>query len=101
LYYSGHGIFLNGLIYSSNIALNLTNILEDSYSLICLTPLMNCCKSDHNPNGKALGNWKFPNGSVVSSRIKGYNISRKEIYVYLYSTQLLGELLTSLSYYLQ
>ena len=58
------------------MALDLTDIGVDGSSLRCLTPLTQCCRGDDNPNGGALGNWRFPDGSVVPSRISGEDISR-------------------------
>ncbi len=63
---------------STTITTNNTNILinaigEDAYryfvglpSLICHTDLATCCRSgaDNNGNG-GLGQWRYPNGSVI------------------------------------
>ena len=69
------GFFLDGVIYPPNVALDLTDIGVDGDSLRCLTPLIPCCRDSDNPN-KALGSWRFPNGSLVPSRASGNDISR-------------------------
>ena len=58
------------------MALDLTDIREDGDSLRCLTPLIPCCRSSDNPYGGAQGGWRFPDGSIVYSRIGGSEISR-------------------------
>ena len=67
---------MDGVFYPPNVAVNLADIGVDGNSLRCLTPLMPCCRSSDNPNGGALGDWWFPNGSVVYSRNSGADISR-------------------------
>ena len=57
------------------MALDLTDIGVDGNSLRCLTPLMPCCGGDDNPNGGGLGDWRFPDGSVVPSRSSGDDLS--------------------------
>ena len=58
------------------MALDLTDIGVDGDSLRCLTPLIPCCRVSDNPNGRVLGDWWFPDGSVVYSRFSGDDISR-------------------------
>ena len=58
------------------MALDLTDIGVDGDSLRCLTPLIPCCRGSDNPNGGALGDWIFPNGSVVYSKSSSDDISR-------------------------
>ena len=67
---------MDGGIYPPNVALDLTDIGVDGDSLRCLTPLISCCRGSDNPNGGALGNWRFPNRSIVYSRNSGNDISR-------------------------
>ena len=75
-YFLDLGFFLDGIIYPPNVALDLTDIGEDGDSLRCLTPLIPCCRGEDNPNGGAQGGWRFPNGSFVSGRNSGSDISR-------------------------
>jgi len=70
------GFFLNGVLHKPNVALDLTEIGGDVNSLRCLTPHLLCCRGFYNRNGGALGNWRFPNESVVPNRNSGYSISR-------------------------
>ena len=70
------GFFLDGVIYPPNVALDLTDIGVDTNLLRCLTPLIPCCRGSDNPNGGALADWDFPNGSVVASKSTGNDISR-------------------------
>ena len=58
------------------MALDLTDIGVDGNSLRCLTPLIPCCSGFYNPNGGALGGWRFPDESHVPSRSSGNDISR-------------------------
>ena len=67
---------MDGVIYPPNVALDLTDIGADEDSLRFLTPLITCCRSKDNLNVGALGRWRFPNGSLVPSRMNGYDISR-------------------------
>ena len=67
---------MDGVIYPPNVALDLTDIGVDGDSLRCLTPLIPCCRGSDNPEGRALGGWWFPDGSVVSSKSNGDDISR-------------------------
>jgi len=67
---------LKGVIYPPNATLDISDIGEvDGDSLRCLTPLILCCRGSYNPNGGALGDWKFPNESIVNSRSSGDSIS--------------------------
>ena len=70
------GFFLDGVIYPPNVAPDLTDIGVDGDSLRCLTPLIPCCRGSDNPNGGALGGWRFPDGSFVPSRASGNYITR-------------------------
>ena len=56
------------------MALDLTDIGVDGNSLRCLTPLIPCCRGSN--GSRALGGWKFPNESLVSSRNTRASISR-------------------------
>ena len=70
------GFFFSGFIYSPNVALDFMDIGVDGNSLRCLTPLTQCCRGSENPNGGALGHWRFPEGSIVPSRSSGADLSR-------------------------
>ena len=71
----GLKLFLNGELYSSNVALNLTSIGEKQDSLRCVTPFTECCHRRDNSNTKNRGNWKFPNGKTLRNEHKN-NIYR-------------------------
>ena len=59
---------LNSDSYGNNSALVLTDIGEGDSALICLSDSTQCCRGADNPNGGTpLGNWSFPDGSVVRS----------------------------------
>ena len=51
---------MDGVIYSPNVALDLTDIGVDGDSLRCLTPLTSCCRNADIPNSDGtLGDWIF------------------------------------------
>jgi len=70
------GFYLKGTFYPPNVALDLTDIGVDVDSLICVTPLILCCKGVDNPYGGFQGAWKFPDGSEVGHRDYNYGIFR-------------------------
>ena len=66
---------LNSVSYENNSALVLTDIGEGGSALICLSDSTQCCRGSNNPNAPTpLGNWYFPNGSVVRSSNFGGDI---------------------------
>ena len=64
------------MLYSRNVAVDLTEIGASSDALICLTTLMECCRGSDTNGAGALGNWMFPNGYIVSSQNSGASLSR-------------------------
>ena len=64
------------MLYSRNIAVDLTEVGADSNALICLTTLMECCRGSDTNGAGSMGNWMFPDGSLVPSRSRGASISR-------------------------
>ena len=64
---------LNGTFYGNNSVVDLgdigvgTNILGegDSMGLRCLTDSTQCCRGSDNPSTGALGEWYFPDGTLV------------------------------------
>ncbi len=66
------------MAYSNNSIVDLSDIGLDDNSLVCYTDLMTCCRNEDNPNGTAMGNWLFPNGSAAISKgmSNGYMFSR-------------------------
>ena len=65
---------LNSDSYGNNSALVLTDIGEGDNALICLSDSTQCCRGADNPCGDntPLGNWYFPDGSVIrNSEIGG------------------------------
>ena len=44
---------------------NLTDIGEGDNALLCLTNNTQCCRGSDNLNGGGLGEWYFPNGTLV------------------------------------
>ena len=50
--------------------MNLDDIGEGDDALLCITELSACCQQVHtNDTGSALGNWFFPNGTIVPSEV--------------------------------
>ena len=57
---------LNGTTYQNNSNVTLENIGDGDDALLCMTNYANCCRSPYiGDTGKAMGNWYFPNGSMV------------------------------------
>ena len=59
-------ISLRGKFYGNDSNIVITDIGEgEDGALLCFTDLTECCHGSHISNSKALGEWFFPNGSVV------------------------------------
>ena len=52
---------------------------DPGYTLVCVTSNVNiyCCRGNDNPNGGSLGNWYYPDGSVVPTT---YAITSTDIF---------------------
>ena len=60
------GFLLHGTLYGNNSIVNLSDIGEDSKSLLCLTNKTDCCSDPGTPtNVGSLGKWYFPNNTAV------------------------------------
>ena len=64
------------MLYSRNVAVDLTEVGANSDALICLTTLMECCRGSDTNGAGAMGNWRFPDGSFVLSQSGGRSLSR-------------------------
>ena len=72
---AGTGFFVRSTLYSNNRAISLTDFGGSNGPLMCLTSLRECCRSSD--TGVApLGNWIYPNGSIVPSRSSGNSLYR-------------------------
>ena len=58
---------LNGTTYQNNSCVALEDIGENDTALLCMTNLTACCRPPHTGTESALGNWYFPDGTVVPS----------------------------------
>ena len=60
---------LNGTTYQNNSCVTLEDIGEENdTALLCMTNFTACCRAPYtDENGSAIGNWFFPNGTVVPS----------------------------------
>ena len=67
---------LGGQTYSSNSEVMLTDIGEGDDALLCLTDNTECCRGSDNPNGGRLGEWYFPDGTLVQADSEGGNLYR-------------------------
>ena len=64
------------MLYSRNVAVDLTEVGASSDALICLTTLMECCRGTDTNGAGAMGSWRFPNGSFILSQSGGASLSR-------------------------
>ena len=59
-------ITLNGIRYPNNSNILITDVGQgNDGALHCTTDLTKCCKVIHTRIEKTLGNWFYPNGSMV------------------------------------
>ena len=64
------------MLYSRNVAVDLTEVGANSDALICLTTLMECCRGSDTNGAGSMGGWMFPDGSLVPSQSGGASLSR-------------------------
>ena len=64
------------MLYSRNVAVDLTEVGASSDALICLTTLMECCRGIDTNGAGSMGDWRFPDGSFVPSQSGGASLSR-------------------------
>ena len=64
------------MLYSRNVAVGLTEVGASSDALICLTTLMECCRGIDTNGAGHMGNWMFPDGSLVHGQSGGGSLSR-------------------------
>ena len=65
---------LRGHLLANNSYVEFSRVKNGSYTALrCNTPLQNCCTSQLGE----LGNWFFPNGSRVLSRMRNNDIYRR------------------------
>ena len=71
--YAGVFFTLGGQPYRNGSSILIGEIGEgDDGALLCVTDLVQCCRGDDTPGvGRALGNWFYPNRSLV--RVNGSN----------------------------
>ena len=79
---------LNGTTYHNNSLVTLEDIGENDTALLCITNLTACCqRNDTGKNETTLGNWFFPNGTIVpsnkSNRSWDFYMDRGEMVVHL------------------
>ena len=68
------GFYLNGVIYPNGSAVPMVDIGEGEYGLHCITDRHDCCRPDN--YGRRIGEFYFPNGSVVPIRNYDYSYYR-------------------------
>ena len=68
---------LRGRPYRNNSIVTLEDIGKGGDALLCITNLTACCRS----GGNALGNWYFPNGTIVPSSGVGWDIYTTKDYM--------------------
>ena len=68
---------LNGTTYHNNSKVTLEDIGDGEDGLLCRTNLTACCQRPYTgDNGSAIGNWFFPNGSIVRSSSASWDFHR-------------------------
>ena len=61
---------LSGENYTTNAAFSLVDIGDSENTLLyCVTSFTKCCRHNETGTNHSSGSWKFPNGSVVPSRV--------------------------------
>ena len=63
---------MNGAIIPNHSFILLDNIGESNESLLCMTDLLACCRSEYTGGRWPLGDWFFPNDTAVPNTIIGY-----------------------------
>ena len=73
---------LNGTIYQNNSVVTLEDIGEGEYALLCITDLRNCCQPPYTGvmGPLVLGDWSFPNGTLVPNGTRVPSSDRWVIY---------------------
>ena len=72
--HAGVDLLLNGVLYGNNSIVTLDEIGEDSAALFCLTNKIDCCRASG--VGGIIGEWFFPNGSLLNNEVSGDDIYR-------------------------
>ena len=68
---------LGGEIYRNGGNIIINEIGEgDDGALLCVTDLIQCCRSDETGGRGALGEWFYPNGALVHVKDSGDDIYR-------------------------
>ena len=70
------GLQLNGVDFVNNSDLVLTDIGEGDSALYCVTDSTQCCRGSDNPSGGGLGEWYFPDGTLVQAASEPGNLYR-------------------------
>ena len=74
---SGAYLTLGGEIYRNGDNIIINEIGEgDDGALVCVTDLIQCCRSDETGERGALGEWFYPDGSLVQLEDSGDNFYR-------------------------
>ena len=62
---------MNGQTYYANNAIVITEVGEDDNAVLCRTDLSPCCRRP-----RQLGNWRYPDGTLVNSNASGDGLYR-------------------------
>ena len=80
IFFPGAGdvwLSLRGTTYQNNSYVALEDIGENDTALLCMTNLTTCCRPPYTgENECVLGNWYFPNGTIVPSSGKQQDFHR-------------------------
>ena len=80
-----HPVYLtlgnNPTIVTNNTEILITNIGEDAFvglpSLTCHTDLTTCCRGSDHPGSGGLGQWTYPDGSLLLNNAGSLNVGQQ------------------------
>ncbi len=62
--------YIGDSVYPNNSIISFNDIGNNEEGLFCYTDLSECCRNQDHPNGTALGQWRFPDGTLVQSQME-------------------------------
>ena len=72
----GVHLSFNDTTFNNNSLISSDSISE-STPLLCITDLSRCCSRDYTVDNGVIGEWDYPNNSIVQSNGVGYGLFRR------------------------